>query len=114
MINIFTDKCYLDIRHLAAISISSDYNFALRTSVLDILKTVHHAGQAEAGPEEGEAEDGAEGPGHQARGAGGVGCYVALTVWTLDSRWLRSQLWHGNLLFDIAVIRMGFGFTNHF
>ena len=65
--------------------------------MFDVLETVDHAGQAEAGPEEGEAEHSGQGPGHEARGAGGVCCYVLLTVGTSDSGGLRSKLRHCDL-----------------
>ena len=69
--------------------------------MLDILEAVDHAGQAEAGPKEGEAEDGAEGEGHETRGAGCGCCYVVLTVRTLYIGWLWTQLWHRNLAMRI-------------
>ena len=52
--------------------------------MLHALQTVHAEGEAEAGPEHGEAEDEAEAPGHHAGLAAGAGCDLHLTARTLQ------------------------------
>jgi len=65
--------------------------------VLHVLEAVHHEGDTEARPEPGEAEGGAEEPGHEAWLAGGRGRDSELTVRTLDGGRVRTKLGNWNL-----------------
>jgi len=65
--------------------------------VLHILEAVHHEGDTEARPEPGEAEGGAEEPGHEAWFAGGRGRDSELTVRTLDGGRVGTKLGNWNL-----------------
>ena len=64
--------------------VSAQRDLAVWTLVLHALQTVHAEGEAEAGPEHGEAEDEAEAPGHHAGLAAGAGCDLHLTARTLQ------------------------------
>ena len=65
--------------------------------MLHVLEAVHHEGDAEARPEPGEAEGGAEEPGHEAWFAGGRGRDSELTVRTLDGGRVGAKLGNWNL-----------------
>ena len=82
---------------LARAVVPSQGDLAVGTLVLHVLQTVHTEGQAEAGPEHGEADDQAEGPGHGAGLSSGGGGYVHLAAGALDPGWLGAELWHGDL-----------------
>ena len=55
--------------------------FTVWAAVFDIEHAVHEQGQAEAGPEHGEAEDGAHPPGHHAGGGRGHCDNTCMTSW---------------------------------
>ena len=65
--------------------------------MLHVLEAVHHEGDTEARPEPGEAEGGAEEPGHEAWFAGGRGRDSELTVRTLDGGGVGTKLGNWNL-----------------
>jgi len=82
---------------LASLLVSAHHQFTSWTEMLHVLETVHHEGDTEAGPEPGEAEGGAQEPGHEPRLARGRGRDGGLAVGTLDVGRVRTKFRNWNL-----------------